>query len=528
MDYVIYKDEKIPITKIEKRVVVDPSEQEYLRYLNIKDAGIKSLDEIEGLFEAHISSLNLSDNELESLDGMEKLPELIYLDLENNNIGEIRNLENVIHLVRLNLDSNQVKKIENVSNLPNLVKLRLNGNQISEIENLDSLKELGSLDLSYNNISEIKGLDNLENLSMLYLWDNKIKKIQGFSTLKKLQEVHLGHNQIESISGIETIRYGAKVVLQANPIPKGQIDCFRYHYEIYEHERGDDMGDILFQLAMNGRIKGLQRLLFAYETEFEEIEKQIYENGENHNQVNLIDKTELYQLEIERLDSRGYNWKFIGERIEDEFTKMKNLALTFSETSNQASLMIKNLDSINPKTLDMEILKSCFLLQAKLFIKRAIFYHFNNKSKEKLAEMRPFFLSWDKRFGRYYFEPVLEGVEINWNHCESCGREIIDGKYCYNCLLDHPILAVPQDIKEEFKLPHVQESLKREQIFDSLLYKNTITGLQNEIELCFRDFNEEQRKRMRESFLAFLQAYLYFYKQEDHSRNLKLREFKDD
>ena len=116
--------------------------------LNLRNKGISSIDEIEGL-------TNLTD--------------LTKLDLSDNHITEIKGLQNLTNLRFLYLSNNNITEIKGLDTLTNLMVLYLDKNQISEIEGLENLKKLNSLHLAYNNITEVKGIEHLKNLKRLDL-----------------------------------------------------------------------------------------------------------------------------------------------------------------------------------------------------------------------------------------------------------------------------------------------------------------------------------------------------------------------
>lgn len=99
------------------------------------------------------------------------------LDLKSNNIeffADIEGLKPIENdIEELDLSDNQISEIKGLENLTNLKVLRLKNNFISEIKGLNNLKKLEILDLSNNfNITEIP--ENLNDLTSL-----KIFKLTG-------------------------------------------------------------------------------------------------------------------------------------------------------------------------------------------------------------------------------------------------------------------------------------------------------------------------------------------------------------
>jgi uncharacterized membrane protein len=95
-------------------------------------------------------------------------------------------------LFNLNLSNNKITEIKGLENLKNLRFLRLSNNLIEEIKGLDSQKSLMTLYLNGNSIEEIQGLDHLRNLNALYLAGNNITEVKGIETLHNLKRVDIG------------------------------------------------------------------------------------------------------------------------------------------------------------------------------------------------------------------------------------------------------------------------------------------------------------------------------------------------
>ena len=77
---------------------------------------------------------------------------LLELDLYDNLIAHIRGLDDLHRLLSLDLSFNKIKHIKNVSHLVTLTDLYFVQNRISRIEGLDGLSALRNLELGANRI----------------------------------------------------------------------------------------------------------------------------------------------------------------------------------------------------------------------------------------------------------------------------------------------------------------------------------------------------------------------------------------
>lgn len=124
---------------------------------------------------SHLLYIDISDNQIRTIENLENLSEVRILDLGYNLIEEIEGLNGLCALEELYLNCNNIKKIEKID--INVVKLDLSSNDISELENLNHLSKLEELYIANNNILIVSGLVGCDNLKVLGLQNNKMISI---------------------------------------------------------------------------------------------------------------------------------------------------------------------------------------------------------------------------------------------------------------------------------------------------------------------------------------------------------------
>ena len=188
--------------------------------LDYNDESLKSIQNLNLSYYINLQELNLSQNQISKIEGLQKLVNLQTLDLWGNQISKIEGLQKLVNLQTLSLSDNQISKIEGLQKLVNLQTLDLSQSQINKIEELQKLVNLQTLDLSQNQINKIEGLEMLVNLQTLNLWGNQISKIEGLQKLVNLQTLDLWGNQISKIEGLETLVNLQTLNLSDNQISK--------------------------------------------------------------------------------------------------------------------------------------------------------------------------------------------------------------------------------------------------------------------------------------------------------------------
>jgi protein phosphatase 1 regulatory subunit 7 len=101
----------------------------------------------------HLTRLGLRQNAVQAIELPEDLSGTLEdLDLYDNLIKDISGLENFAELKSLDLSFNKIKRIKGVSHLKKLKDLYFVQDRISTIENLDGLESLRNLELGGNRI----------------------------------------------------------------------------------------------------------------------------------------------------------------------------------------------------------------------------------------------------------------------------------------------------------------------------------------------------------------------------------------
>lgn len=192
--------------------------QNLLTKIRSKDIGILT----------KLEDLDLYDNSIEKVSGLDELTKLESLDLSFNNIHHISNVshlgnckeiffvQNKISRVRpddlkgpiadslqsLELGGNRLRTIENIGHLTNLTKLWLGKNKITSLQGISTLTNLKVLSIQSNRITKLEGLEELVNLEELYISHNGLTKLEGLEKNTKLTTLDVGGNMIEKVENV--------------------------------------------------------------------------------------------------------------------------------------------------------------------------------------------------------------------------------------------------------------------------------------------------------------------------------------
>ncbi|KAH8813255.1 protein phosphatase-like protein PP1 regulatory subunit sds22 [Xylogone sp. PMI_703] len=182
------------------------------------------ITEIEGLsvLASTLEDLDLYDNLISHIRGLEELTNLKSLDLSFNKIKHIKRVDHLTGLTDLYFVQNKIGTIDGLAGLHNLRNLELAANRIREIQNLETLEGLEELWLGKNKITHISGLETLKKLKILSIQSNRIREITGLDGLENLEELYISHNAITSLSGLDNVPKLRVLDISSNQIPSLQ------------------------------------------------------------------------------------------------------------------------------------------------------------------------------------------------------------------------------------------------------------------------------------------------------------------
>ena len=190
----------------------------YVDYLDLSNGG-KLLDtDLQALsFFKNIYNLNLSNNNINSLEYLPNLDNLAYINLSNNNLTDISKINNLKNLTDIDLSNNNIKDVSQLKN-KDLFTINLSGN--TDITGYENLKA-DVIDLSNCNIKKFNSDSKYSTLNLSDNNDIIIEKIVSVdslvinnSNLKSLDfinnieneeiRIEAKNNNIESIKPLES------------------------------------------------------------------------------------------------------------------------------------------------------------------------------------------------------------------------------------------------------------------------------------------------------------------------------------
>lgn len=145
---------------------------------------------------------------------------LTYLDLSSNQIESVNALAGLTELETLKLQNNRIDSVTHLCDLRKLKCLVLHNNEITSVTLLRWLKDLEELWLSENNINKIDDLAELTKMKKLYLHGNRIEDISALASMINLTTLNLKNNRISDTSPLAGLEKLEACSLAGNPLDR--------------------------------------------------------------------------------------------------------------------------------------------------------------------------------------------------------------------------------------------------------------------------------------------------------------------
>ncbi|CAK7200954.1 protein phosphatase regulatory subunit Sds22 [Sporothrix eucalyptigena] len=171
----------------------------------LRQNSIQSLAGLEVLSET-LQELDLYDNLVSHMKGVERLPNLTSLDLSFNKIKHIKHLAPLAKLVDLYLVANKIGSVDGLEEAAaaTLRMLELGSNRIRSIAPLGGFGfvALEELWLAKNKITSLEGLAGLPKLRLLSIQSNRLRDLSPLKDVPTLEELYVSHNALESLKSL--------------------------------------------------------------------------------------------------------------------------------------------------------------------------------------------------------------------------------------------------------------------------------------------------------------------------------------
>lgn len=172
-----------------------------IQHLDLKEQGITDLSGIE--YFTGLEQLQLQENQIQDLKPLQNLTHLTELWLSKNKVTDLTPLKGLTELKTLLLTDNLIEDLEPIEGLNKLQMLDLRDNQIDDLTPLKDLHNLTVLDVSDNGFGDLTALEGLSKLQYLQANDNDLLELPDFKNLTELYDLRLDNNRITDLTPLK-------------------------------------------------------------------------------------------------------------------------------------------------------------------------------------------------------------------------------------------------------------------------------------------------------------------------------------
>ncbi|WGD37737.1 leucine-rich repeat domain-containing protein [Lysinibacter sp. HNR] len=229
---------QITVTNSGMTVFPDMSRLTQLASLDVSNnnlASVDSLQNISGLlqFDAmhnritdisplsthpNIRTININDNQIVNLNALRSLPKLEILRAYNNQINDMSGMANLPSLRTLSINNNRAANIPATTDLPNLQVLEAQNTNMSDLSFLRNSTSLYRILIMENSITSLEPLRNLSNLTFISARDNQITDTSPLAGHTKLEVLWLKDNQVSDVSSLSALTNLVELNLAGNHV----------------------------------------------------------------------------------------------------------------------------------------------------------------------------------------------------------------------------------------------------------------------------------------------------------------------
>ncbi|DAZ98103.1 TPA: hypothetical protein N0F65_005265 [Lagenidium giganteum] len=215
-----------------------------IQEMNLSSCRIREIGSITGKVFPNMRELNLENNQISDISGLEALPRLRVLNLTRNRIERLmpagsgatfsppdghegRGVLACLKLEQLFLGYNQISDMSvlGFQFLDELKVLSLEGNSIVFFAGLESNLELRELRLDRNKIRQLDAHSTLalSQLRLLSMEENGLKSLSNFNNLVRLETLDLSNNRILELEEVDKLTSAPTLLdlrLANNPVTK--------------------------------------------------------------------------------------------------------------------------------------------------------------------------------------------------------------------------------------------------------------------------------------------------------------------
>ncbi len=179
--------------------IVEVPDKELKRIINEQlgkaaDSDITKLDMLE------LDELNLNNQPITDLTGLEYAENLYILDISNTGVTDLTPLRYIADINTLDISNTRVTDLTPLGDLSSIYRLDISNTEVTDLTPLENTMYLQNLDMSNTEVTNIAPLENVWELNTLNISATKVTDLTPLNKINTLNAVYADNMEIKDFS----------------------------------------------------------------------------------------------------------------------------------------------------------------------------------------------------------------------------------------------------------------------------------------------------------------------------------------
>jgi Leucine-rich repeat (LRR) protein len=165
-----------------------------------------------------------------SLRAIRYFPNIRFLELADNELSDLVGVENCTQIIHLKAADNQLTSLAGIEKLTGLKALVCSNHPFKFSVSKKKYLELLQLKDTGNRLKNLSGIENCTQLQTLFCGNNQLTNLSGIENCLKLRHLDCSNNQLTDLSPLYQLSSLKKLHIEGNPdLTESEITRFRQH-----------------------------------------------------------------------------------------------------------------------------------------------------------------------------------------------------------------------------------------------------------------------------------------------------------
>ena len=205
---------------------LDPLEElEDLEYLDISNTDVEDISPIRNLNK--INRLDISNTAITSIDDLKYSNDIKVLKADNIRLNDIEIIGLYHQLTYLSLADTDIEDASPISNCEMLNSLNISGSKVTTLDSIELPQSLHNLNISNTDIYDLTPIENLVNLQLLNIDNTPVSNLAPLANLNRLNELQCRSTDISNLTPLKDLHSLVRIYCDNTKIDSEKANSFK-------------------------------------------------------------------------------------------------------------------------------------------------------------------------------------------------------------------------------------------------------------------------------------------------------------